>query len=98
MDCRLLLLRGLKAQDSTIVSCFFAKHVGWFKQPYPPRSQRNVRLLWSLHQYGVMQKLTVRFLDKEHQDLTKLSQKTERSLNDLVREAVRQYIVRETTS
>ncbi|MFB2767887.1 ribbon-helix-helix protein, CopG family [Pelatocladus sp. BLCC-F211] len=43
-----------------------------------------------------MQKLTVRFSDKEHQDLTKLSQKTERSLNDLVREAVRQYIERET--
>ncbi|WP_414581257.1 ribbon-helix-helix protein, CopG family [Scytonema sp. PCC 10023] len=45
-----------------------------------------------------MQKLTVRFSDKEHQDLTKLSQNTERSLNDLIREAVRQYIERETTS
>ncbi|WP_442994328.1 ribbon-helix-helix protein, CopG family [Scytonema sp. PRP1] len=45
-----------------------------------------------------MQKLTVRFSDKEHQDLTKLSEKTERSLNDLIREAVRQYTERETTS
>ncbi len=43
-----------------------------------------------------MQKLTVRFSDKEYQDLTQISQKTERSLNDLVREAVRQYVEKET--
>ena len=43
-----------------------------------------------------MQKLTVRFSDKEHQDLTNLSHKTERSLNDLIREAVRQFVEKET--
>ncbi len=43
-----------------------------------------------------MQKLTVRFSDKEYQDLARLSQKTERSLNDLVRESVRQYTEKET--
>jgi predicted transcriptional regulator len=43
-----------------------------------------------------MQKLTVRFSDKEYQDLSKISQKTERSFNELVREAVRQYIEKET--
>jgi len=31
------------------------------------------------HQNKVMQKLTVRFSDKEYQDLARLSQKTERS-------------------
>ncbi len=48
------------------------------------------------HQYEVMQKLTVRFSDKEYQDLTRLSQKAERSLNDLIREAIRQYMEKET--
>jgi predicted transcriptional regulator len=43
-----------------------------------------------------MQQRTVRFSDQEHQDLTKLSLKTERSLNDLIREAIRQYVERET--
>jgi predicted transcriptional regulator len=43
-----------------------------------------------------MQKLTVRFSDKEYQELTKLSQEMERSLNELVRESVRQYVQRET--
>jgi predicted HicB family RNase H-like nuclease len=39
-----------------------------------------------------MQKLTVRFSGSEHQGLVKLSKKEERSLNDLVREAVRKYL------
>jgi predicted HicB family RNase H-like nuclease len=44
-----------------------------------------------------MKKLTVRFADKEYEDLSMLAQHKERSLNDLVREAVRQYVQRETT-
>lgn len=39
-----------------------------------------------------MQKLTVRFSDREHEGLTRLAQQTERSMNDLVREAVREYL------
>ena len=39
----------------------------------------------------VMKKLTVRLADHEYQDLSRLAQRKERSLNDLVREAVRLY-------
>jgi predicted DNA-binding protein len=39
-----------------------------------------------------MKRVSVRFADKEHEDLEKLSQELERSMNDLIREAVRQYI------
>jgi predicted transcriptional regulator len=45
-----------------------------------------------------MKKLTVRFADQEYEGLSQLAQNKERSLNDLVREAVRQYIERETKS
>ena len=38
-----------------------------------------------------MQRLNVRLSDKEYEDLVKLSKLTERSMNDLVREAIRQY-------
>ncbi|MBW4585218.1 ribbon-helix-helix protein, CopG family [Aetokthonos hydrillicola Thurmond2011] len=39
-----------------------------------------------------MQRLSTRLSDKEYEDLVKLSQQTERSLNDLVREAIRKFI------
>ncbi|MCY7277365.1 MAG: ribbon-helix-helix protein, CopG family [Phormidesmis sp. CAN_BIN44] len=39
-----------------------------------------------------MKRVSVRFADKEHEDLANLSKQLERSLNDLIRESVRQYI------
>ncbi|NJR48903.1 MAG: ribbon-helix-helix protein, CopG family [Leptolyngbyaceae cyanobacterium CSU_1_3] len=39
-----------------------------------------------------MKRISVRFADKEHEDLEKLSQQLERSMNDLIREAVRKYV------
>ncbi|MBO3462059.1 CopG family transcriptional regulator [Aetokthonos hydrillicola Thurmond2011] len=39
-----------------------------------------------------MKRLSVRFSDKEYEDLVKLSHQTERSLNDLVRESTRQLV------
>jgi predicted HicB family RNase H-like nuclease len=39
-----------------------------------------------------MKKLTVRFADSEYEDLTQRSIEVERSLNEIVREAVREYI------
>lgn len=41
-----------------------------------------------------MKALNIRFSDKEHKDLQKASQECERSINDLVREAVREYLLR----
>ena len=35
--------------------------------------------------------MNLRLSDKEYEDLVKLSKETERSLNDLVREAIRQF-------
>jgi len=43
-----------------------------------------------------MQKLTVRFSDEEYENLTKIVQQKERSFNELVREAVREYVKRES--
>ena len=45
-----------------------------------------------------MKKLTVRFADGEYEGLRQLAQSKERSLNDLVREAVRKYLETETKS
>ena len=42
--------------------------------------------------------MSLRLSDKEYEDLEKLSLKTERSLNDLVRVAIRQYINKELAS
>jgi Ribbon-helix-helix protein, copG family. len=39
-----------------------------------------------------MKKLTVRFSDSEYESLTQHSIDVERSLNEIVREAVREYI------
>jgi predicted HicB family RNase H-like nuclease len=41
-----------------------------------------------------MKALNVRFSDKEHKDLQCASQQLERSINELVREAVREYLTR----
>ena len=38
-----------------------------------------------------MQRMNLRLSDQEYEDLVKLSKETERSLNDLVREAIRQF-------
>ncbi len=38
-----------------------------------------------------MMRISLRLSDKEYEDLAKISKKTERSLNDLVREAIRQF-------
>jgi predicted HicB family RNase H-like nuclease len=39
-----------------------------------------------------MKKLTVRFSDSEHEELTQRSLEIERSLNEIIREAVREYL------
>jgi predicted HicB family RNase H-like nuclease len=41
-----------------------------------------------------MKALNVRFSDQEHKDLQSASQQVERSINELVREAVRDYLSR----
>ncbi|HAZ47627.1 MAG TPA: CopG family transcriptional regulator [Cyanobacteria bacterium UBA11369] len=41
-----------------------------------------------------MKALNVRFSDKEHENLKETSQRLERSINDLVREAVREYLLK----
>ncbi|WP_445214834.1 ribbon-helix-helix protein, CopG family [Brasilonema sp. UFV-L1] len=43
-----------------------------------------------------MQRYNLRLSDKEYEDLKKISVSTERSINDLIREAIREYIERET--
>ena len=43
-----------------------------------------------------MKRVSVRFADKEHEDLVELGEQTERSMNDLIREAVRQYLAANT--
>jgi predicted transcriptional regulator len=43
-----------------------------------------------------MQKLTVRFSDEEYENLSKIAQQKERSFNELVREALREYVKRES--
>ncbi len=44
-----------------------------------------------------MSRFSARFSKQEYEELVKLSKQKERSMNDLIREAVRQYIERETT-
>ncbi len=44
------------------------------------------------HRWYQMKRVSVRFADKEHEDLVFLSKQTERSINELVREAVRKYV------
>lgn len=39
-----------------------------------------------------MKALNIRFADSEHKELQMWSQKLERSINELVREAVREYL------
>ncbi|BAZ20099.1 hypothetical protein NIES4073_09750 [Kalymmatonema gypsitolerans NIES-4073] len=41
-----------------------------------------------------MKALNIRFSDKEHKDLQETSQRLERSINDLVREAVREHLLK----
>ncbi|MEI2580949.1 ribbon-helix-helix protein, CopG family [Scytonema sp. PRP1] len=41
-----------------------------------------------------MKALNIRFSDKEHKDLQQASQELERSINELVREAVREYLLK----
>jgi predicted DNA-binding protein len=45
-----------------------------------------------------MRQVSIRFADAEHEKLAALSESLERSLNDLVREAVRQYIERQAAA
>ncbi|HEY9871983.1 MAG TPA: ribbon-helix-helix domain-containing protein [Candidatus Obscuribacterales bacterium] len=39
-----------------------------------------------------MKRVTARFSDKEHQGLLQLANQSERSMNDVIRDAVRQYL------
>jgi predicted HicB family RNase H-like nuclease len=41
-----------------------------------------------------MKALNIRFSDKEHKDLQQTSQLLERSINEIVREAVREYMTK----
>ncbi|MBW4501071.1 MAG: ribbon-helix-helix domain-containing protein [Scytonema hyalinum WJT4-NPBG1] len=43
-----------------------------------------------------MQRYNLRLSDKEYEDLKKMSAQTERSINDLIREAIREFVERET--
>jgi predicted DNA-binding protein len=39
-----------------------------------------------------MQRYNLRLSDKEYEDMKKMSALTERSINDLIREAIREYV------
>jgi predicted DNA-binding protein len=43
-----------------------------------------------------MQRYNLRLSDKEYEDLKKMSAQTERSINDLIREAIRGFVEKET--
>ncbi|WP_083630294.1 ribbon-helix-helix protein, CopG family [Scytonema sp. HK-05] len=43
-----------------------------------------------------MSRFSARFSKEEYEELVKLSKQKERSINELIREAVRQYIEKET--
>ncbi|MBW4610988.1 MAG: ribbon-helix-helix protein, CopG family [Hassallia sp. WJT32-NPBG1] len=43
-----------------------------------------------------MQRYNLRLSDKEYEDLKKISEQTERSINDLIREAIRGFVATET--
>jgi predicted DNA-binding protein len=43
-----------------------------------------------------MQRYNLRLSDKEYEDLKKMSAQTERSINDLIREAIREFVETET--
>jgi predicted DNA-binding protein len=45
-----------------------------------------------------MQRYNLRLSDKEYEDLKKMSAQTERSINDLIREAIRGFVEKETHS
>ncbi len=45
-----------------------------------------------------MSRFSARFSKEEYESLAKLSKQKERSINELIREAVRQYVERETSS
>ncbi len=43
-----------------------------------------------------MQRYNLRLSDKEYEELKKISAQTERSINDLIREAIREFVETET--
>jgi predicted DNA-binding protein len=43
-----------------------------------------------------MQRYNLRLSDKEYEELKKISAQTERSINDLIREAIRDFVEKET--
>ncbi len=43
-----------------------------------------------------MQRYNLRLSDKEYEELKKISAQTERSINDLIREAIREFVEKET--
>ncbi|MBW4447118.1 MAG: ribbon-helix-helix protein, CopG family [Spirirestis rafaelensis WJT71-NPBG6] len=45
-----------------------------------------------------MQRYNLRLADKEYEDLKKISEQTERSINDLIREAIRNFVETQTHS
>ncbi len=45
-----------------------------------------------------MQRYNLRLSDKEYEELKKISAQTERSINDLIREAIREFVEKETHS
>ncbi len=44
-----------------------------------------------------MSRFSARFSKQEYEDLVRLSKQKERSINEIIREAVRQYVERETS-
>ncbi|MBI1240574.1 ribbon-helix-helix domain-containing protein [Umezakia ovalisporum] len=44
----------------------------------------------------MMQRYNLRLSDKEYEGLKQKSSETERSINDLIREAIREYLKQET--
>lgn len=52
-------------------------------------SRYDAIIAYKRHQ---MKRVSVRFADKEHELLVNLSEQVERSINDLIREAVRKYM------
>ncbi|WP_414589492.1 ribbon-helix-helix protein, CopG family [Scytonema sp. PCC 10023] len=42
--------------------------------------------------YGIIERYNLRLSDKEYKDIKNMSALTERSINDLIREAIREYV------
>ena len=59
-------------------------------------SSCGVKLIPYYHINGMMQRYNLRLSDKEYEGLKKKSSDTERSINDLIREAIREYLEMET--